>query len=253
MPKADQGTLAADDMPVPAEVIETPLIEDKVEPTTYAGTFKGADALEKGYGELQGRFDTQGNDLGTARTEIQNLQSQLAEAQKPAEQIAPANDYEADQAKLAKAYEDGDITFPEYSKQSNAVTAQAVNVQAQAQVNEILGKANDQFNQTLSDRDDQVQVDKFHETYPDFAGLQQSGALNGIRQNNPMFDDVTAYFALTAQNAKDAGKAEQARIEAGSAQAGKVVADPGTAMQQPTKTPTTPQEVKASMLAALNN
>jgi len=249
MPQADQGTLAADDIPVTPEAVPA---EENTDPRVYAGTFKDPDALEKGYGELSGRFDIQGNELGTMRTENETLRVALAEAQKPVESaVTPEpTDFQGMQSALAKQYEDGDIDFPTYAKESNALTAQAVQEQAQVQLDQTLSKANDQFSQTLQERDDQVTVDKFHSQYPDFAEKQASGALQATREANPMFDDMTAYFALTAQEAKEAGKAEQAKLESGSLEAGKVLADPGTVMQTQ-KRPVGEAALKASMLASL--
>jgi len=255
MARADQGTLAADDMPnVQAPVAPEQVTPENVAPErVYAGTFKDPDALEKGYGELKGKLDAQGGELGAIRGENKALQDRMAEMQQaPQTPNVPTTDYESAQAELAASYENGDIDFPTYARESNAMTAQAVSEQAQTQVEQILGQANDQFTQTLTERDDQVAVDKFLEQYPDFTEKQQSGALEQMRTSNPMFDDVTAYFAITAQEAKSAGMAEQARIESGSQTAGKVLADPGTAMQTPTKKPIGEAAIKASMLASLN-
>jgi hypothetical protein len=252
MAQADQGTLAADDMPVQAPV--APPVEETAPeaPRVYAGSYKDPDELEKGYGSLKSKFDSQGNELGQTRAELQKLQSQLLESQKPAAPVEQPTDFKGMQSELAADYENGDMSFAEYAKQSNALTAQTVQQIAQKQTSDILSQAESKFSQTLQERDEQAAVKQFHDQYPDFAGMQESGALNELRQANPMFDDVTAYFALTAQNAREAGRAEQASIEAGSDKAGKVIADPGTAMQQQ-KRPTTEAEIKASMAASLNN
>ena len=253
MAKADQGTLAADDMPNPAPEVAPPEPVVEQAPRVYAGTFKDPDSLEKGYGELKSKLDTQGGELGAIRAENKALQEQVTLAGQPTtpETAAPATDYEAAQVDLANKYENGDIDFPTYAQQSNAMTAQAVQERAQTQVSEILGQAEERTQATLAERDNQEMLGKFHEKYPDFVEKQSAGELEKVKADNPYFDDVNAYFAIKANEAKEAGRTEQASLESGSEDAGKVLADPGSAMQTPAKKPTTEAGIKASMLAAI--
>ncbi|MCP4493242.1 MAG: hypothetical protein GY820_38960 [Gammaproteobacteria bacterium] len=236
---------------------ETPDKGEVVEPKVYAGTFKSADELEKGYGELKGKLDTQGGELGTLRGENKQLQDQMAtmtqEAQgreEAARNATPPTDYEQELREVKKQFDSGDIDEDEYVLQTNTITANRVSAESDAKIDAMKQDLIGQFQNTLADRDTQVVVDKFHKDNPDFATLQADGTLARLQQDNPMLDEVSAYYSHQAQTAFDKGKADQERIERGSDNAGKVLSEPGSAMQTPGSKPTTEAELKASMLKA---
>lgn len=259
-----EGAIHADEMP-PEQTTEQPVAAAQPEPAAkpkpeaasknYAGgKFNSSADMEKGYLELQNKLSAQGAELGEVRKYAQAIAEQAQQqsqqsAQAPAE---PATDYEQMLADISRAVDDGDMEPGEAILKSNAITAQMVQGQAQQQINGVLDQATQQFESTLADRDQQSMVDKFNEQNPDFQQLLESGALEPFKQANPMHDDFSAYYAAKADAAFSQGQAEQAKIKAGSEDAGKVLSEPGTAMQTPKKKPTGEAAIKASMLAAFD-
>lgn len=257
MAKANAGSLHVSDVPEENKT-QVPATPETTERTYADGKYNSADDLEKGYGELKGKIDGQGREVGSLRAENKSLKTQIekniteaSKREESAKNAPPPTDYEKLQGELAASYENGDIDFNKYARESQSLTAKAVQSQAQEQMDEVLGQATEQFNNTLAERDNNAVVSEFHKTNPDFADMEASGALDDMIVKNPMHDKFSAYWEMKASQAKADGMQEQARIEEGSKPAGKVLSDPGTAMQTPTKKPVTEAERKASMSAAI--
>jgi len=250
------GSMHADD--ILENQPDTQATEPEVKPESYGGgKYKSAGDLDKGYGELQTRFDTQGGEIGELRAQNKELTGQLLNQGKQAEKAVaqaedapPPTDYEKMQRGIAQRVDDGEIDVGVALQESNALTAQMVQENAQVQIDEAMEQAQGQFQQTLQERDNQATYDKFNEQNPEFAQMQADGTLAKIRAENPMHDDFSAFFQAKAGVAHAAGMAELAKITAGSSNAGQVSADPGTAMQTPQKKPVGEAAIKASMMAA---
>jgi len=258
MAKTTSGSMHADDI-LENQPDTQAKSEPEAKPESYGGgKYKSAGDLDKAYGELSSKFDSQGGEIGELRKQNQDLTGQLLDQGKQAdkaivqaEDAPPPTDYEKMQRDIAQRVDDGDIDVGEALQESNALTAQMVQENAQVQIDGAMGKAQEKFQQTLLERDNQATYDKFNDDNPEFAVMQEDGTLAKIRAENPMHDDFSAYFQAKAGVAHAAGMAEQAKINAGSETAGQVSADPGTAMQTPPKKPVGEAAVKASMLAAM--
>jgi len=256
MAKTTGGSMHADD--ILENQPETQATEPEAKPESYgSGKYKSAGDLDKGYGELSSKYDAQGGEIGELRAQNKELTGQLVnqgkEADKAVAQAAdapPSTDYEKMQRDIAQRVDAGEIDVGAALQESNALTAQMVQENAQVQIDGAMEKAQGQFQKTLQDRDNQATYDKFNEQNPEFTQMQQDGTLEKIRAENPMHDDFSAFFQAKANAAHAAGMAEQAKITAGSENAGQVSADPGTAMQTPQKKPVGEAAVKASMMAA---
>jgi hypothetical protein len=246
-----------DTMEAPEEVQET---EKQPEPKEEKPDF------EKRYSELVKKLGEQGNQLGELRKQNESYAKQMADFQEQSKQkvetarnMPPPTDYEKMLREVAKRYEEGDITYEQSLLESNKITREMSKAEAEAEKAALIEQARSEVFNILSAKDNEVQAERWHEQNPDFRTLQETGELEAIKAQDPVLDDVSAYFKAQALKAKEEaakafelGKAEAMRIAAGSQKAGKVLADPGTSMQQQSKPkPRTEAELKQSMLAAI--
>lgn len=263
MPK---GVIVGDDMPKEEpkeEIVEDPKPseEPKEEPKEeklYAGRFKTADDMEKAYDELNTKLGEQGTKLGESEKQNSVLTNQLKQSQKPAPKEKPATDFDAKLQEIASAVEEGDLSISEGMTQSAQISAQIASASAvdgvrQAQEQQVVESSKNQF------------VDQ----NPDFFEMQESGALEEVKNSLPGFhDDVSAFFAYKEQQTKatfetameeakakgfEDGKAEMAKLADGDKNTQKVLQSGGpTAKEIGRKTgPLNKSDLKASGLAAL--
>lgn len=112
---------------------------------------------------------------------------------------------QSSQEKLDSIYdrlEDGSISVTEAMKQSNAITSEI----AKGQARDAAGK---QMQEVFNDIDVEVARNKFHETYPDYNEIVNSGVLQPYIDKNPLLvDETLAYFQYKADQRFEAGKAE---------------------------------------------
>lgn len=253
-----EGAIPAGDKP-PEPRQDTGKVESQEE-RVFAGKYKSPDDLEAGYNALKQKLDEQGSELGSLRSENGSLKEQqeaLSRAAKEREESAlkaePPTDYEQELANVAKKYDDGDISFKEALLETNSLTAQRVAAENEQKMQMMQQSLQESFQSTLADRDNQVVVDKFLEKHQDFNELQDSGAIASRMAQDPMLDELSAYYALKADMAFEEGKRSHEQLVDGSKAAKRVLSDPGAAMQSQTKMPTTVAERKASMLAAIGS
>lgn len=208
--------------------------------------------LAKAYTSLEKKLGSQGSEVGELRKQNQLLMRQMEQAldkQKATEtqQQAPKTDYEALMADIKTKVDSGDLSIEEALFQSNQITAQMAEERA-------LSKAEQFMSQQLQQRDAQSIQKDFLKENPDFLELQQSGALEQVKASNPLHDDLSAYYALQAQQAYERGKMEQAALKEGAARTDKVLTKPGSTIRQENKKrPSNPSEMKKAMLAALQS
>lgn len=260
-------------MPPEPDTVEMPetdeMVDEQPEQPPEAEKQPGESQVDyaKRYEELQKKFGEHSNVVGELRKQNQTLQQEMeairtASSQK--EEIArnqpPPNDYEQMLRAVAKKAEDGDMTLEEALFESNRITREWSRAEAEQEKTSLLEQARGEVQQILSAKDAEKVVSKFHESNPDFVELQQSGQFEQMKAEDPLLDDLSAFWkakALAAQTAAEKrfeeGKAEALRVASGSNRAGKVLADPGTSMQtQQKKTgPMSEQDIKSSMLSRL--
>lgn len=222
---------------------------------------------QKSYLELQKKFGEHSNVVGELRKQNQTLAQQMEELKRAAAQreeaarnAQPPTDYEKMLAEIAKKFDDGEITPEQALIESNKITRQWSKAEAEAEKQALLQQARQEVQSLLSEKDAQQVVGKFHESNPDFKAMQEAGQLDQLKAEDPLLDDLSAYWkaqALKAQELATAkfeeGKKEALRVAAGSERAGKVLSDPGKSMQtkQQPKGPLKEADIKASMLATL--
>lgn len=215
---------------------------------------------EKSYKELQQKFGEHSNLVGDLRKQNEDLATRLSEveqASKEREEQArnedPPNDYEKALKDILKKSEEGDISPEDALRETALLTREISKAEAAAEQDKLLKAAEEKVVGILSQKDQEVQVQKFHEQNPDFAQFQQSEDKAKIMGSNPMHDDFSAYWAWKAENAKVEALAEAERLKSGSEPAKKVLADTGSSMQTQRKSGKglSEAEAKASMLNSL--
>ena len=248
----EQKVIPTGSLPPEPEVKETAPPPEPVEEKVYAGKYKSPEDLEKAYGEIGKKYGQQSQQVGELSKQNQELAQRLEAIEKQNAELSnpPKTDYEAELRALNKQYDEGEIEIGELLLRTNAITRQQTLAEADQKYGNILDQASNQFQQTLSERDAQAQANKFHEQNPEFNQWAESGELDAMKESNPMLDDLSAFYALKAAKAFEAGKEETLRLKSGSEEAGKVLSKPGNSIQQANKPKErlTGSALKASML-----
>ena len=222
---------------------------------------------EKRYQELQKKFGEHSNVVGEVKKQNQSLMQEMAalkaQAQareEKARNAPPPTDYEKMLSDIAKRADNGDMSLEEALLASNKITREWTKAEAEAEKAQLLEQARSEVQGILASKDEDAVVKDFHAKNPEFATFQQEGRLDQLKAEDPLLDDLSAFWKAQALTAKEQaaaeferGKQEALRVASGSKPAGKVLADPGTSMQNQQK-PTRPlgeAELKASMLAKI--
>lgn len=252
-----------------------PQVEDKVEDVQVEEVVqeqepeKPAMDYERSYKELQSKFGEHSNVVGELRKQnetlaqqVAEIQAQAAEREKAALNAEPPTDYEKMLAEVGEKVDNGELSISEGLLETNRITRERTIAEAEQEKASLLEQAKSEVQQILSEKDQQladkehqVVIDKFYESNPDFITLQESGEIQKAMAEDPLLDDLSAYWKMKADSAFEAGKAEQAKIAAGSERASQVIADQGSSMQtdkKPVK-PSGEAGLKQSMLAALGS
>lgn len=191
---------------------------------------------------------------------MEELKQSAMQREEAARNAPPPTDYEKMLSDIAKKFDDGDITPEQALIESNKITREWSKAEAEVEKQSLLQQARQEVQALLSEKDAQQIVSKFHEANPDFKAMQEAGQLEQLKAEDPLLDDLAAYWkaqALKGQEMASAkfeeGKREALRVAAGSEKAGKVLSDPGKSMQttQKPRGPIGEQDIKASMLSAL--
>ena len=222
---------------------------------------------ETRYKELQRKFGEHSNIVGELRKqnqmlmqEVEGIKQQSAKREEAARNMPPPTDYEKMLSDIAAKAEEGEISLQEALIQSNKITREWSKAEAEREKQSIIEQARGEVQSLLSEKDAQRVVDKFHESNPDFTAMRDSGEFDRLKAEDPLLDDLSAFWkakALAAEQAAalkfEEGKKDALRVAAGSEKAGKVLADPGKSMQtqQKPRGPAGERDIKASMLAAL--
>jgi len=256
-PVKDNAQSEPEPQPAQVEELENAAVEETAtKEQRYAGRFKSVEDLESGYESLNSKLGSTGKEIGDLNSRLEQQTAQLNELVSQRDQSdkqQSAVDYGAIQSELAAKYENGDIDFQTYSRESNALTASIVQEQAQAQMSKVLEQAESKFNQTLSERDEEQLTKRFHEVNPDFATLQKSGELDRIAQENEFISEpYQAYLQFKANESFEAGKKAVTEEISGSEPAKKVASSPGSAIKnekpvEPGRPPTKAESFRSGL------
>jgi hypothetical protein len=225
-----ENAIPSGSQPVDQPVIQTPeaipgqsakqAIEETAKQNLILGKFQKAEDLVPAYQELEKDHGRLGNEVGNLRKQnemLVNLINKVAQpgAGQPQAQQEPATDFDKLLADTAGAVEAGDLSVGEGLKRVSQLTAQKMAVMAK-----------ETYAQLDSDRNAKDYLNKFNQDNPDFQEALQSGELQAIRAQNPMHDNLSAYYEWksaktqteAAQQVKDAfekGRNETAALAAG--------------------------------------
>jgi len=235
-------------------------------PENYLGDWKSKEDASKGLSELQSKIGSQGSELGTLRkqnnemfTAFQNLQAnqQVATAEPETQAAEELNSVMAEYAKLdfvedAKASAKG----AKLMQDAIALTAKMVK-------EDTLQETDAQVASLLQEKDASALQDKFLESNPNFSSLQEEGAFQALKSQNPMHDDFSAYYehqateAMTKVTELEAALEEAkkvANLAGGDEPTAKVFTKPGGDLrggQQ--KKPQSVSELKAAAMETIRN
>lgn len=246
-PEPDQEL---DKKPLPMEPEKEPEIDYKAE---HAKLAKSHENLQKKYGSHTA-------EVSAVRQQMAELEKQSKEREIAARNTQPPTDYEKLLNDVAQRLEDGELSDRQALVESNKITREWTKAEGAAEKEQLLAQARTEMQGILSQKDSEKVVERFHEKNPDFMQLQGEGAFDDLKAEDPLLDDLAAFWKYKAQTqaqetaaAFEKGKQEALRIKGGSAPAGKVIADAGQSMQtqQKSNRPMSEAEIKASMRASL--
>ena len=253
--------------PPETEYVET--VEDKVDaPEANEPPAETQEPdYKKSYEELHKKFGEHSNIVGELRKQNQQLMQEVSaikesatKREEKARDLPPPTDYEKQLREIAKRAEDGDLTLEQALLESNKITYERTRAEAEAEKQQLMEAARNEVQSVLQAKDSESVVNDFHKANPEFETFRQEGRLDQLKAEDPLLDDLSAYWKAQALTEKESaaaeferGKQEALRIKGGSEKAGKVIADAGTSMQNQSKPnrPPTESELKASMLAKL--
>ena len=188
-------------------------------------------ALQQQIANLEKLVGRQGEELGTYRKQVQ------AQPQEPEEDKPSFDDLEAE---IMDKLDEGELDVNEAMRQIAKLASErgaetAISRMTQQQQEERLSAA----------------VQQFMKEHSDFEQLKESGALQREIEANPIHDEFSAYYALKAKQAEEAGKQKGMEIASESNNAQKVIGKSGDTPPAPTQTLNTRSEVKQAMAERL--
>lgn len=241
---------------MPEKVTEgmTPAMEtippEAVEPApsdAAAELAKKVAEIEASYKNLQAEYGRQSNEVGQLRQAYTQLQSEIPKVVEQAKASATQTpvDYQQVLADINQKFEAGEITVSQALAETARITSEFATKKAESVSQEYITKA-------LNERDNAEVKKAFLSQHKDFQSVVESGVLEPIKADNPLMNNVAAYFAFKATQEYERGKAEMAALQKGTQVAASVLGKPGADVSKPNKPkPTNDAELEASMLAAL--
>ncbi len=142
-------------------------------------------ALETNYQNLQTEYGRRGSEVGELRQTVAQLQSDIPRLVEQAKATPPATDYETMLSGINTKFENGEITVSQALAETARITAEVANQRATQTAQAVIGKA-------LSERDNNDVKKAFLSKHDDFAAIVESGALEPIKAENPLMNNVSA-------------------------------------------------------------
>lgn len=226
-------------------------------------SFKSMDDFIKGHSELKGKFDAQGNELGSTRKQAETLANTLKDVlgkEKPAPKEPPV-DYGKEVSRLQGELKKLDPMDEKYSERHAALISELLAVNTNSVKGEVLSTAGKLFQDELSKRDQNAAIQKFNEENPTFNTPETQERIKQYLANDRtgMHDKFSAYFQMQRDDESAKAKAlvdENAEmkkvldLQKGKDSTGKVITK-GQAPQQTAKTQLKGKDLDAAMAEAL--
>jgi hypothetical protein len=252
MPPAQEPTQES----IPGQATQE-AIDQAAKEQLILGKFKSPEDVVPAYQALEQDHGRLGSEVGMLRKQNEALLNVLNRSAQPPSSAAPqqpaVTDYDKLLVETTNAVEAGDLSIGEGLRKVAELTAAKT-----AQM------AKDTYMKLDSDRAAQTFFQKFQQDHPDFQEALQSGALDTIKSQNPIHDNVSAYFEWKAaknkaeaetkiQDAYEKGKTEMAKLAKGVDPTGRVLGKSGSevrATNQPSG-PVTESDKIQGMLSTL--
>ena len=219
--KPDAKTIPTNAMPPKPEPEPEPTPEPEPEPTVSVEALQSELAkAQKELADAQQHIGAQSNEVGETRRQIAFLTDQITNLQK-AEPAQPETDYEAKITEIGRQLEEGGITSQEALVQTARLTRE-----------QTLNAASQEFGKVLTERDTKSIQDQFLKDNPEFTQVLQSGELNAIKAENPLHDDLSAYYVFKGRQEIAAKEQEKAELEARIEEAKKAGAEEQAALDK---------------------
>lgn len=232
---------------IPAMEVTNPEATPEVAPPSDAAAelAKRVADIETSYKNLQAEYGRQTTEVGQLRQAYAQVKSEIPKLVEQAKAAAPPTDYQGQLAEINEKFEAGAITVSQALAETARITAEVATQKAEQTSQGIISKA-------LAERDNNDVKKAFLSKHADFPTIVESGVLEPIKADNPLMNNVSAYFAYKATQEYERGKAEMAALQKGTAAAASVLGKPGADVSKQNKPkPTTDSEIESSMLAAL--
>ncbi len=216
--------------------------------------------LAKSYLELEKKLGSQGSELGKYRSQNELLTRQLADMQQrfesantPAAKQSQDPDFDAMKAQITKAIDSGEISLEEGNARMWDLMDQKATMKAQKAAEKAVMEARSAFEKAQQDKEaEQIQA-RFLEKNKDFLAFRDSEDAARIKAENPLHDDVSAYYENKANLAMQKYEELASKIESGAKPKGPVVDKPGSAIRtQNLNKPRSFEERRQAAFAAAN-
>jgi|GEM_PF-1916300 len=215
--------------------------------------------LAKSYLELEKKLGSQGSELGKYRSQNDLLMQQLADMQQrlgsantPAKQSQDP-DFDAMKAEIAKAIDSGEISLEEGNAKMWDLMDQKATMKAQKAAEKAVMEARSAFDKAQQEKEAEQIKARFLEKNKDFLAFRDSEDAARIKADNPLHDDVSAYYENKANIAIQKYEELASKIESGAKPKGPVVDKPGSAIRtQNLNKPRSFEERRQAALAAAN-
>jgi hypothetical protein len=186
------------------------------------------------YEELRQAYGRMGNELGSTRQKMAEMEAAIAKQGSPAKEnktSSEANDFDAQMAKIYKDVDDGEITMGEGLAKVAKLTQKHT-----------LDQANQQFQQFSQEKDAAQAVREFRKANPTFDQVRQTPEFRSLQENNPLLagDDFSTFLEFQRLQATTQANTYQQQIAdltkrlelaEGAKATAKVVSKPGSGMQ----------------------
>jgi hypothetical protein len=227
--------------------------------------YKSMDEFVKGHGELKGKFDAQGNELGQVRGQAQTLAETLKETlskKEPEAKQTDGVDYDAEIANVNAQIEKLDPMGDNYQGSLAKLMSKSNQLTAEKVKNTVLGEAGKLFQKELQDRDIKTSQKEFLKANPTFNTPEMQKRISDYIANDPtgMHDKMSAFFALEKEDIaaqaktlsdQNAEMMKALELQKGKDSTGKVIVK-GQSLGQVTKQPIlTGKDRDAAMAEAL--
>jgi len=241
-------------------------VEEGGEATPYLGTWADKTAAEEGLANMQSTLDTQGNEVGTLRKQVEFAQQVIADMKaQPASAPAATNapNYDQDIASVQSEMAKLDSVDDNYHADMMALMNKSNAISRKAQHEETLTAATSAFKKELDERDVKATHSSFYKDNPDFNTPEMQMRIKDYisKDTTGMSDPLVAYREIQRDDAAASAQvltdenAELKRIvelAKGTDATGKVVTKGGSVPQANKQPKATGANLDKGMQAALD-